>query len=149
MVGRRRKADAGLVMALACGASPEHAAQKAGVSVRTVQRRLAEPDFRAQVDEARAEMVRRVAGMLTAAGVASVKTFTTLQESAKSESVRLGAARAVIELGCKLREAAELVGRLAALEARWETLMGEVPADGARSTEAGGATGSVPSADPP
>jgi len=122
--GRRRKAEAELALALACGASPEGAAHKAGVSPRTVYRRLAEPAFRARVEEARAEMVRRAAGMLTAAGLASVKTFTTLQESAASEAVRLGAARAVLELGCKLRDSAEVLGRLAALEGRLHELLG-------------------------
>ena len=123
MAGRKRKADAALVLALACGASAENAAQKAGLGLRTVRRRLAEPGFRAQVTELRAEMTRRLAGMLTAAGVGSVKTFTTLQDSAVSESVRLGAARAIVELGCKLRESVELGERLAVLEAQLEALL--------------------------
>lgn len=122
--GRKRKGEAALVVALACGASPESAAQKAGVSLRTVFRRLADPAFRVQVNEVRAEMVRRQAGMFTAAGMASIKTFTTLQDSAASESVRLGAARGVIELGCKLRENAALMDRIAALEGRLEALLG-------------------------
>jgi hypothetical protein len=126
MAGRKRKTDAALVVALACGASAEGAAQKAGVSLRTVYRRLAEPDFRAQVEEARTEMTARAVGMLSAASLASVKTFVTLQESAASEAVRLGAARSVIELGCKLRESVELARRMAALEARLVTLLGEV-----------------------
>jgi hypothetical protein len=128
MAGRRRKADADLVLALACGATPENAAQKAGFGLRTVYRRLAEPGFRARVDDVRAEMVRRVAGMLTAAGMSSIKTFTTLQESAVSESVRLGAARAIIELGCKVRESVELSERLASVESRLRALLeGSVP----------------------
>src|SRR5262245_53289570 len=97
---------------------------KAGVSRRTVFRRLADPAFRAQVTEMRAEMARREAAMLTAAGMAAVKTLTILQESALSESVRLGAARATIELGCKLRENVEWDERLTALEGRLETLLG-------------------------
>jgi hypothetical protein len=88
-----------------------------------VYRRLAERSFRAQVSAVRAEMVRRVAGMLTAAGMGSIKTFASLQESAVSESVRLGAARAIIELGCKVRESVELTERLAAVEARLESLL--------------------------
>jgi hypothetical protein len=123
--GRKRKEDVVLVVALACGASAESAAQKAGVSLRTVRRRLAEPAFRTQVNEVRTEMVHRQAGMFTAAGMASIKAFTTLQESATSESVRLGAARAVIELGCKLRESAALMDRVAALESRLEALLGD------------------------
>lgn len=61
-------------------------------------------------------MVRRAAGLLTAAGIVSIKTFTVLQESAQSESVRLAAARAIVEFGYKLREAVEVQERLAALE---------------------------------
>jgi hypothetical protein len=122
--GRKKKGDAELVLALACGASHENAAQKAGVSRRTVYRRLSDPAFRAQVTELRAEMLRRMAGMFTAAGMAAVKTLTTLQDSATSESVRLGAARAVIDLGCKIRENVEVTERLEALEGKLETLLG-------------------------
>jgi hypothetical protein len=118
--GRRKKADTGLIVSLACGTSVETAAQKAGMSVRTVYRRLADPEFQAQVKEVRTDMLRRAAAMLTAAGMAAIKTFTTLQESAQSESVRLGAARSIIELGCKLREMVEITERLAQLEARME-----------------------------
>lgn len=66
--------------------------------------------------------------MFTAAGMASIKTLTTLQESASSESVRLGAARAVIEMGCKLRETVERMERLTALEERRESLLAETEA---------------------
>jgi hypothetical protein len=132
--GRKKKADDGLVLALACGASPEGAAQKSGLSLRTVYRRLAEPAFRQQVNQVRAEMVRRAAGLFTAAGMAAIKTFTTLQESATSEAVRLGAARAIIELGCKLRETVEMTERMAALEARLEALWVEPdPPEGAKA----------------
>lgn len=123
-VGRKKKADAVLVLALACGATPESAAQKAGVSVRTVFRRQADPAFRAQVNAVRADLVRRAASLFTAASMPAIKTITTLQESAKSEAVRLGAARATIELGCKLRENVELMERLAALEARLGSWLG-------------------------
>jgi hypothetical protein len=123
-VGRKKKADDLLVLALACGASPESAAQKAGVSVRTVYRRQADPAFRAQVNEVRADLVRRAASLFTAASMPAIKTITTLQESANSEAVRLAAARATIELGCRLRENVELTERLTALEARLESWLG-------------------------
>jgi hypothetical protein len=125
VAGRRKKDHAGLLLALACGATPEAAAQKVGLSVRTVYRRLAEPAFRLQVQELRADMVRRLAGMLTAAGVGALRTLSQLQESAVSESVRLGAARSIVELGCKVREAADLTDRLAAVEAQLESVVEE------------------------
>jgi hypothetical protein len=67
--------------------------------------------------------------MLTAASVAAIKTFTSLQDSAASESVRLAAARAIIELGCKLRESVELTERMTAVEARLEGLLTGKAAD--------------------
>ncbi len=127
--GRKPKALAALLVALACGSSPEIAAKKTGVSVRTVYRHLAKPGFRAQVNDLRAEMARRLSAMLTAAGLGAVGTLKALQESAVSESVRLGAARAVIELGCKTRASTELADRLAALEGRLDESLSAVLAD--------------------
>jgi hypothetical protein len=63
--------------------------------------------------------------MLTAAGVGALRTLSQLQESAVSESVRLGAARSIVELGCKVREAADLTDRLAAVEAQLESVVEE------------------------
>jgi hypothetical protein len=121
--GRKRKAEAELVAALACGASAESAAQRAGVSLRTVFRRLADPAFRAQVDAMRAELVRRSTDLFTAAGLSSIKTLMKLQESAESEAVQLGAARAIMEWGCKLREKTEATARIAVVEGKLETLL--------------------------
>jgi hypothetical protein len=121
--GRKRKAEAALVQALACGASPEAAGQKAGLSRRTVFRRLADPAFRAEVDSVRADMLRRTSDIISAAGQSAIKTLVTLQEVAASEAVRLGAARSILEIGCKVRENVALQEQLAALEARLATLL--------------------------
>lgn len=107
-----------LILALACGATVEAAARQSGVSDRTVYRRLNEPRFRARVREARAEMVKRAAGMLTAAAGESVRTLLALQKDSVTPAVRLGAARAVLELGIKVREMVELEDRIAVLEER-------------------------------
>ena len=88
---------------MVCGATVENAAQKAGVSVRTAHRRLADPAFRQQLAEVRSDMLKRTVSMLAAAGLESVKTLVNLQGSA-SASVRLGAARAILDLGIKLRD---------------------------------------------
>ena len=66
--GGRKKADEALALALACGATVEQAAQKAGVSARTAHRRLAAPAFQRRVREAKVEMVQRATAVLTAAG---------------------------------------------------------------------------------
>jgi hypothetical protein len=61
-------------------------------------------------------MVSRTAGTLTAAATEAVRTLLELLKSSASDAVRLGAARAVLEMGMKVREAADLEERLAALE---------------------------------
>jgi hypothetical protein len=107
-----------LVLALACGATVENAARTAGVSWRTVYRRLADPAFHKRLRAARADMLQRATGMLTAAALEAVKTLLGLQQASVAAGVRLGAARAVLEIGLKLREVADLEARLAALEER-------------------------------
>ena len=102
-------ADRALLQALACGATDEHAARKAGMSERTAYRRLDDPAFRAQLDQLRADMVERTAGLLTGAGMGSVKTLVDLQNDvAVPPGVRRRSARDVLEMGLKFREIAEL-----------------------------------------
>jgi hypothetical protein len=114
----RKKAEDALLLALACGASVESAARQCQLSERTVYRRLAAPAFQQQLRAVRADMVQRAAGLLTAAALEAVKTLVALQKETVPAAVRLGAARAILELGVKLRETAELAERIAALEAK-------------------------------
>src|SRR5262245_53133480 len=114
----RKKEGETLILALACGATVEAAARQCQVSERTVYRRLEDSAFRQRVQEARAEMVKRSAGMLTAAAGESVRTLLSLQKESVPPAVRLGAARAVLELGIKVRELVDLESRIAALEAQ-------------------------------
>jgi hypothetical protein len=94
-----------LLQALACGATVENAARKAGICERTVYRRLADPVFYRQLQELRTEMVQRTAGMLTGAGMGSVKVLVDLQgDVSVPAGVRRRSARDVLELGLKLRE---------------------------------------------
>ena len=111
----RHNADVTLVVALASGLSNKQAVQQAKVSERTVTWRLADPAFREQVAAARSETVTRTAALLTAAGTAAVQTLMQLL-SARAESVRLGAARAVLELAVSYREGEQMEARLRALE---------------------------------
>jgi hypothetical protein len=114
----RRSADDLLRMALACGATLENAARQAGVSESTVRRRVKDPEFQHKLQTLRAEMVQRTSGALTAAGTESVRTLLDLQKPTAPPAVRLGAAKATLELGMKVRETAELEQRLATLEER-------------------------------
>jgi hypothetical protein len=106
-----------LVATLVCGATQDAAAVKAGVSSATVQRRLQNPDFKRRLAQARSEMVQRLAGNLTAASSEAVRALLDLIKSG-SPTVRLGAARTILEIGARLRESADLEQRVLDLELR-------------------------------
>lgn len=110
------KGNETLLLALACGASQETAAQKAGVSRRTVVRRLEDPAFRKQLNAIRVDIVQRLTGTLTAGALEAAKTLLALLASSVPPSTRLGAAKTIIELGAKLREETDLAERLRDLE---------------------------------
>ncbi len=110
--GKQAK-DESAILALACGASVETAAQKAGISKRTLQRRMADPEFRRQIQAIRSDMVERHSGTLTAAGTEAIKTLLELLKPTNAGTVRLGAARSVLEIAGKYREMADLDERVA------------------------------------
>lgn len=114
----RKINDEALLLALACGATVEAAARQNGVAERSVYRRMQQPDFADRLRSLRSDMASRAAGALTAASTESVRTLLTLQKEPHPPAVRLGAARAVLEIGMKLREVVDLEKRLADLEQR-------------------------------
>ena len=113
----RKNVDDALVLALATGLSVPAAAQRAGASERTAYRRLDDPAFRSRIAQARsalfAEAVGRLAGLAGKAADALGELLTS-----DRDLVKLQAAKGVLELGPKLREAGELAERLDALERR-------------------------------
>jgi hypothetical protein len=113
----RRNADEALATAVASGRTLRDAAADAGVGERTATRRWADPAFRLRVSELRAGLVRNALGRM-ADGMTEAADVLRQLLKAQSESVRLGAARSLLELGCKLRENVELEERLQALEAQ-------------------------------
>ena len=120
----KRNLDERLLLTLACGATVEVAARTLGVSESTIYRRLRDPAFTHRLQEIRADMVQRTGGMLTASGGEFVKTLLALVKENIPAAVRLGAARAGLELGMKIREMTDLQDRIAALE----ELLGNNPA---------------------
>ena len=105
-----------VALALASGQSIREAAASCDVGERTVKRWLTRPTFRRRVGELRGDMVDRALGRL-ADGMTEAADVLRQLLAAEGESVRLGAARSLLELGVKLRESVELESRLAALEA--------------------------------
>jgi hypothetical protein len=111
----RRNADEVLALALASGQTLRDAAAATGIGERTATRRCVDTAFRRRVAELRGDMVQRALGRM-ADGMAEAADKLRQLLAADSESVRLGAARALLELGVKLRESVELAERLDALE---------------------------------
>ncbi|MEX1042217.1 MAG: hypothetical protein WDZ51_16415 [Pirellulaceae bacterium] len=114
MAKNRRQEDA-LALAIARGNTLEAAAREAGVSSRTVHRRMGDPEFRRLVEEARGKMFDEAAGMLAQACRGAVETLTELQK-AESESIRCMAARVILEQATRYRELTDIASRLEALE---------------------------------
>jgi hypothetical protein len=112
----RKKGIDALLLAMACGATVEAAARQSGLSERTAYRRIKEADFQERLQEVRAEMVQRAAGALTAASTEAVRTLLALQKESSPPAVRLGAARAVLEIGLKVRQLVEVEQQVAELE---------------------------------
>ena len=121
---QRTKTDKELLTILACGATVEQTARQLKISERTIYRRLADPKFKSALQEARAEMVQRTSGTLTASAGEAVRTLIALLNPNSTGMQRLGAARAIIELGMKLREMADLEQRVLELEQQVAALTG-------------------------
>ena len=112
----RSSADALLIAALAAGRTAGEAATLADVSERTVRRRLANEQFCERLAEARAELVARATARASGQAVGAVDTLVELTAHGGPPAVRLGAAKAIIEYGIRLRSESELSERLAAIE---------------------------------
>lgn len=112
----RKGVNRPLALLLAQGVSVRGAAKKVGVSESTVHRRLRNPTFRRLVSRFRGRMVSEAAGLMSNYLVAAVRKLKQLMDKAEAESIRLAAAKAVIELGTKLRDHSEVEERLRVLE---------------------------------
>lgn len=113
-----RSRDSLLIAQLAGGATQEHAATAVGCSRRTVARKLQDPKFCGQLDEARRQLFEAAFGRIVAAGQAAAGTLISLLARETPSATRLGAARTLLEASCKFREQHEVEERLRALEER-------------------------------
>lgn len=111
----QQKGEFELVNALAAGSSVAEAAERAGVSAKTAYRRLREPEFKAKITVARDALFADAVGKLADAASAAIATLVDLLGSS-SPTARLGAARAILEHGPKLRDQVELEARITVLE---------------------------------
>jgi hypothetical protein len=125
---RFSRADELLVLDIARGSSMRDVATRAGVSERTVRRRWADPKFRKKVFEARSEIRCEATGRLTTEMNKATETLTAGM-NAKSESVRVSAARAILKIGEELGGRAEETALLAEKLERVESVLAQTLAN--------------------
>ncbi len=106
-----------LVSALARGETHASAATLSGYCVRTVQRRLDDGEFRGEVQRVRSQIVDAAAGRISNTLDAAAICLKNLLVS-ESDAIKLSAARALFEIGIRLKEVVELESRLQAVEDR-------------------------------
>ncbi|MFT3881782.1 MAG: hypothetical protein QM703_19250 [Gemmatales bacterium] len=118
MAKRRSRSDETLISVLAMGATAEVAAQKAEVSTRTVYRRLQDEEFLRRLEEYKVDILRRTASSFVASNAEAMRTILHLLKENNPASVRLGASRAILDYGLKLREITDIADRLDRVEQR-------------------------------
>lgn len=105
------------IQQLAAGASNQQAAETAGVTPRTIQRWLKEPQFQQEVtqlqDEAFATLARR---FVMATGLALQTAVDTLKDPKARRSEKMRAAEYVTKYAATFRDQLELAQRIAVLE---------------------------------
>jgi len=114
-VRRRAAADELMLEALAAGSAYENAASAAGVSARTVRRRMTDPLFAAELARRRAVRVSDLTGQIMNLGARAV---SVLGEALDAEAVgdRLRAANLILTSLRRYRADGDLELRLTALE---------------------------------
>ncbi len=116
------KGDSQIIRALARGETVSAAAKAGKVHRATVHNRLRDPAFRSAVQDARRRLFDKALGRLARDAETAAATFGELLvvnpegPDANERRVQLASARAILELGPKLRGALELEERMERLE---------------------------------
>lgn len=105
-----------IAQALAQGCTQAEAGRRAGVSERTVRRRLEDPRFRAMVTEARDRLIKETADRFTSLQSSALDAIEGALNDPRADT-RLRAAKMVLDIGGQYRDRAELEARLQAVEA--------------------------------
>lgn len=129
--GRRE----GVALALASGKSIRAAAADCGVGERTIHSWLdTDPVFRARIDDLRSDLFGLAVGRLSDLSGKAADVLGGLLDS-QSDTVRLQAARSVLEYGSRLREVTDLAHQIAELRRRIEAHDEQGPVSGTREAE--------------
>jgi len=112
--------DVLLAMALASGATPVEAAAQLEISRWTIQRRMADPEFRKLVSNLRGEMLASAMGRISDSMAKAAQTVAGLLD-APEPYLRLRAARMLFQFGLKMRDTVDLAERIENLDAQFES----------------------------
>jgi hypothetical protein len=123
-----------LAAALAAGQTYAKAGEKVGLSERSVQNRMSNPDFRDRVSALKGRAVARAVAVLTTNMSAAALVIAELMATAEEDRDRLAAAKELISLGLKARSQEELEKQVAELAERVEKLTAK-PEKGKRRGE--------------
>lgn len=104
-----------LIAEFLAGRTIEAAARAAGVSSKTVSRRLRDPEFVFELRQAREELVSLTVVRLAGACEEAAQTLRELL-SAPQDSVRLRAAQLILDSGARFAEPQDLIERIDRLE---------------------------------
>jgi transposase len=115
---RRDAQDDVLIEALAHGLSYRDAGERAGVTSRTVQRRMDTPEFRARVSSRLTEVTSATTGRLTHAAEQAIDTLVEELRNGERSADRVRAASQLLGFGIRFRREHELEARLREVEAR-------------------------------
>ena len=105
-----------LIEALAAGQTHQQAAEHAGCSSKTVQRRLRDPAFTHALRERHAERLDQLATGLEASATIALEALNELMQS-ENEQIRMSAVRLALSEHVKYRSTHEHEARLLELEA--------------------------------
>ena len=106
-----------IIAALLETGNQRDAAQKAGVSVRTVQRYLTQADFITRYNEEKRKILDAANVQIQGALAPSIKALRSIVENKKAPlSTKVMAARAILEYSIRLAEYSELEARIRILE---------------------------------
>ena len=115
--GDRKNANSQLLAALATGSTVREASELTGVSQRTISRRLKDSKFKAALDQRKDQILTAAVAKLSNASTMAVDTLRELM-TCDTNSVRLGAARSILELSVSMRTAMDFADRIAVLEGK-------------------------------
>ena len=101
---------------VACG-SVRTAAKAVGCSETTIRTRLTDPDFRAQYEKAKSEILLEACDALSARLTSAVDALSSVLDSDSTPvTVKVSAADAILRHGLRYVETANILRRLDALE---------------------------------